>query len=135
FAFRIEMRSTRGTPHQDLVLNLPADGMPANRVERVLREMVRTPRQFVRLLLLLLGDGSVDPAQLAALVAGSSVDDGPPSDEARPSMPIQGLLEQLLRTLDRTPDQLAHVAAMLTDLGRCPPGETVVPAKFDEIWN
>ncbi|MDO8476157.1 MAG: phospholipase D family protein [Candidatus Rokubacteria bacterium] len=134
FAFRIELRSHRGVTPQDLVLNLPADGMPANRVERVLREMVRTPRQFVRLLLLLLGDGSVDPAQLGALVAGSSGDGRLSPDEASQSMPTQGLLEQLLRTLDRTPDQLVHVAAMLKDFGHRDPGETVVPPGFDEIW-
>jgi hypothetical protein len=130
FAFRIELRSCR----QDLVLNLPASGMPANRVERVLREMIRTPRQFVRLLLLLLGDGSIDPTQLGTPVPGSSDNDGRSPDDARQSMPTQGLLEQLLRTLDRTPDQLAHVAAMLADFGHRTQGEAVVPPGFDEIW-
>ena len=129
FAFRIELRSCR----QDFVMNLPVDGMPTNRGERLLREMVSTPRRFLRLLLLLLSDGGIDPTQLGTLVAGPS-NGGHSAEDEHQSMSTQGLLEQLLRTLDRAPDQLAHVAAMLADFGHHVRGDAIIPPGFDEIW-
>ena len=42
--------------------------------------------------------------------------------------------EMLLRTLDRSPERLDHLASLLKELRHGADGEDLLPAGFDAVW-
>lgn len=125
-----ELRTTHPDVDCRFVLNLPIDGVPANREAAILQTIINNEEGFLRYLLLLLGDepgrnemgdgpGGTFAKWLTALGAG---DDIP-------------LLEELTRTFCRTPDRLVEVRRLIQDLTSSDGAQRVVPARFMELWD
>ncbi len=110
------------------LIKVPLIGAPADRRSRILAAMLRDPDRLLRYMLLLLaddsaadgtGDASGGGSWLAGLT-GHSWDDMP-------------LVEVLVRAVDRYPDRLDHIDALLRDLEDQRSG--VLPAGFDDLWS
>jgi hypothetical protein len=110
------------------VLNLPVDGLPADRDGAVLRSTIQDPAAFLRYLFLLLGgvrEGALAGGEEGAGDAGrwwrtAGFDDAP-------------LLEELTRALCRDPGRLRSIRRLVDDL-RGSEGASVLPDGFLEMW-
>lgn len=129
--FAVELSLRRQGCHAvcQRVLNLPLSGAPDDRPQRVLRDLLQTPEQLLRLLWLLLGHDAPDAADF---VEGLGVADGSSGWRAGPGgFP---LLERLLETLARDPRSLDEVRRLLEDLEKTPEGRELVPDALRAIW-
>jgi hypothetical protein len=113
------------------VLNLPLEGAPADRLERILREVIGSRGQLLRYLLFLLA------RQEDALLAGERLLHAEPEGK-NGSGSLGGeelpLLEELLRTLSRAPGQLDAVQRLIADLEKTPEGRELLPPGFSDVW-
>ena len=130
FAFAIEATEGSRTKEARFTLNLPLEGAPEDRRDRVLRAVLRDQDRVLRFLLFLLADG--DPRQAAGMLAsGHQTGESEGEDQLVFDLP---LLESLLRALDREPARLDHVAALIDDLRKTPDGQALIPEGFTEVW-
>jgi hypothetical protein len=130
FAFRIDAAYAGKKQSYRFVLNLPIEGAPKDRRERLLRYLLKDRNQVLRLLLLMLADvddGIVDQAAVRKLLAGSQPEFGSVFSDA--------LLEPLLQALSRNPEKLDDVARLVSDLESTPEGQAMLPEDFHEIWD
>jgi hypothetical protein len=130
FAFTAEVTQGSRTREARFTLNLPLEGAPEDRRDRILRAVLRDQHRVLRFLLFLLADS--DPQQAASLLASDhQMGEGEGEDPLVLDLP---LLESLLHALDREPAKLDHVAALINDLRKTPDGEALIPEGFTEIW-
>lgn len=125
-------------------LNLPLDGEPANREALVLRQLIRRPQDLVALLLLLLADDDLSTMDALRGQDGESERGG-----GAHGFDSRGLLEALVRQLDRDPRKLRAVKRLVDDLERAMSGPyeaadadldgeldglSLLPPGFTEVW-
>jgi hypothetical protein len=115
-------------------LNLPMEGAPDDRIDRVLHAVLGDRERLLMYLLFLLARdediSSVGAALLSWGDRGQGDEDGPGVDGSR--LPI---FEELLRSLARAPEKLGAVARLVDDLKRTPEGAALLPDGFDAMWN
>jgi hypothetical protein len=115
-------------------LNLPMEGVPDDRIDRVLNAVLGDRERLLRYLLFLLARDEDISSVSAALL--SSRDRG---REDKGSLESGGtslpLFEELLRSLARAPGKLESVARLVEDLNRTPEGATLLPDGFPAVWN
>ena len=112
------------------VLNLPAEGLPANRRGAIIRTIIRNRDGFLRYLMLLLADGTGEAALLDLLGENSGNGEGMPF-VFRADFP---LLEEMTRTLSRDPVRLLQIKDLVKDLTVAQDGKDVVPEEFLALW-
>ena len=112
------------------VMNLPLEGAPADRNERVLASMLSGRDQLLRYILFLLAAGGDGDGRTAALA--DMLMDKKGLNASGPPLPC--LLESMLRALHRNPDQLQRVASLLDALRKSPNGSALLSADFQSIW-
>lgn len=134
FAFELTARKGQKELSDRFVLNVPLEGAPADRQERLLQLMLRDRKHVLRFIMLLLAEGG---AELSAVISRIR-DDG---DEERPGRAGRHagefefpVFEKLVRALDRNPAQLDRVARVVEDLRKTPEGRDLLPEGFDEVW-
>ena len=130
FAFRIDAAYAGKKQSYRFVLNLPIEGAPKDRKERLLRYLLKDRNQVLRLLLLMLadvGEGIVDQAAVRKLLAESQPEIGSVFSDA--------LLEPLLQAVSRNPEKLDDIARLVSDLERTPEGQALLPEDFHGIWD
>ena len=129
----VEATATRSGQSQttEFVLNLPLLGAPADREDRLLLALLSNRQRLLRYLLMLLADADLDPRQLISEVETTQGDGNADARDISFGLP---LLEPLMRTLDRDPHRLEHVARLINDLRSTEKGREIVPAEFMAIW-
>jgi hypothetical protein len=111
------------------VRNLPLQGAPVDRRERLLRELLSDSDTLLRFLLLLLAD---EPEQVLSDLRGRLPGEGGEAAAARrDALP---LLEHLLASLHRCPSRLDQVRQVLDDLRRSADGRSLVLPDLEAIW-
>lgn len=130
FAFRLSGSLGDQKKTARFVLNLPLTGAPADREERIFRTFFSNKTDVLRFLWLLLD-----------LPGAPAISPLPEIGPWQPGGPVQhllgsgqGLLERLLRVLDRDPDRLKDVAKMVEDLKQSDGGKDLLPDNFESIW-
>lgn len=128
-----EIRAQAGSLSEKVafVLNLPSDGMPTDREDRLVRSLVRNRDQLLRYLYLLLASEDAEGASSAALrrlAAGE--------DMSRRSILPSDLFEQLVRALYRSPDQLKRIEKLLESIEQTSDGneDPILDKGLLEIW-
>jgi hypothetical protein len=119
------------------VMNVPIEGVPEQRRQRILRALLSNKNQVLRLLMFLLTDSRTDARELMELIAEG---DGPEPnssssghDAFAPQFP---LLEAMLKALSNNPSQLDRIESLVKDLRQIPDDEQqLLPDDFEEIWN
>jgi len=114
------------------VLQIPLEGLPVDRQERLLHAMLKNRDQVMRFLLFILANGKNDVdgggmALLDALNAGPGVSINKHHSEVP-------LFESLVYALHRDPARLDQIARTVADLERTPEGAQLLPAGFHTIW-
>ncbi len=112
------------------VMNVPLDGAPSDRQDRVVAGLLEGKEQLLRYILFLLAagdEGAATSGELAAMLLGLDK-----SSEQALSIPC--LLETMLRALHRGPVQMERVSSLLDTLKRCGKGAELVTAEFQSIW-
>jgi hypothetical protein len=112
------------------VLNLPAEGLPADRKGAIIRTIIRNRDGFLRYLMLLLADTTAQAA-LADLLGQNSGDGTGVPFVFRTDFP---LLEEMTRTLSRDPGRLLEIKTLVDDLSAGQSGEDIVPEEFLALW-
>jgi hypothetical protein len=128
-AFRVTQQERDGF-EDTFVLNVPLKGAPSDRRDRLLRAVIQDRDRFVRYLLLLLADEGFELAEQMSVEDRVS---GIGSSERRADE-MGGLLESFLRTLDREPERLDHIARLVQDLRSQADATQLLPERFDEVW-
>ena len=124
-AFRLAIRVS-GVDDIRMTLRLPAEGMPADRMHHVLRNLLDSPDKFLRFLRALLGglEGMVEwtrrGGESGAWGVGVSADT---------------LLDDLLRAASRDPNRLQPVRRLIDDLRKTEDGRRIIPDDVLAVWN
>jgi hypothetical protein len=129
-AFHVEATDEDKKASARFVLNLPLEGAPADRRERILRSVLQDKDRLLRLLLLLLSEGESDIANLLMESAGEKQGQ---SQNASPGLGVP-LFESLIRALDRDPAKLDQIARLIEDLRKTSDGEKLLPEGFELVW-
>ena len=130
FAFDLHSAEDSRTASARFVLNLPMEGTPKDRRQRILLSILQNRDQVLRYLLLLLAEGGLDPR--AALDLTRAVTGG--DSEDRGGSAGLPLLEALVRALHRSPEKLDQIARLVDDLNETPEGRELLPKDFEAIW-
>jgi hypothetical protein len=129
-AFSVKAIDEDNNAEVRFVLNLPLEGGPANRQERLLEQVLTDRAAVLRFLLLLLAD---DVKELSAVQNGSLL--AGCSDNERLDLAIgMPLFESLVRALDRDPARLDRVDRLMKELSKSESGRKLLPEGFDELW-
>lgn len=114
------------------VLNLPLDGAPEDRLEKVLSLVLGDRARLLRYLLFLLArDEDVAAVGPGLLFGDSAKGAGDPVSGTGASLP---LFEELVRSLARSPAKLDAVSRLVEDLRRTAEGAALLPEGFDDVW-
>ena len=98
---------------------------PDDRFEEIMARQIDTPEKFMRLLLLLIGFGSVGGGDAAAAGGGLSTWSGGSS---------QGFLELLAQALAERPSSIDHLESIVDRLRLRTEGDAVLPQGWDDVW-
>ena len=126
-AFRLRV-AVRGVDDIRMTLRLPAEGMPADRLHHMLKDLLDSQEKFLRFLRALLG--GLD--QLSGWLKDEGQGDGP----APWGVGLGGetLLDDLVRTASRDPDRLKPVRRLIDDLRKTEKGRCIVPDELFAVW-
>jgi hypothetical protein len=131
FAFRVEAREEDVQREALFVLNIPLSGAPADREERLLRSVIGDRARLMRFLTLLLSD---DGAPAEGGLGSLGEFHGGRSQAETGDDPEDGLLELLVKALDRAPERLDDIQALLKGLPDDREAEALFPEHFASTW-
>jgi hypothetical protein len=131
FAFRVEARQEEAAREALFVLNIPLTGAPADREERLLRSLIGDRGRLMRFLTLLLSDDGAIPEPPTG--PGGEANGGRSPAEADSAL-ANGLLELLIKALDRAPERLDDIHALLQGLPANDEAEPLFPEHFAATW-
>lgn len=115
----------------EFVLDLPMEGAPVDRQDRVLRSMISSREQLLRFILFLLAAGN--EGELSSQHIQQLIRDGEGS-QASMCMAETQLVETMLRALHKSPDQLERVNSVIDVLRREATSSALLSAEFNQIW-
>ncbi len=126
-AFRLRYPQA-DTEEVSFVLNLPAEGMPDDRMHHLLVDLISDWDKFRAFLRALLG-GLEDMGDFHEL--GYSGDKKWPWN----SWNAETLLEDLVHSASRDPDRLDPIRRLVNDIRNTEKGKEVIPDEFLRLWN
>jgi hypothetical protein len=132
FLFEVEATSGNITLDDRFVLNIPLEGAPEDRYQRLLLQLLSDKTRLLRFIQLLLSDESIDEWEGLDATPSASSDEHDVQSTFMNGLP---LFESLLRALKRNPDKLDEIARLVTDIKSVPGGEKLIPEGFEDIWN
>ncbi len=112
------------------VMNLPIEGLPEGRQDRIVRSLIENRDQLFRYIFFLLASGdehALSPGEWRGLRGPL----GGPMNEVRKTPSV---LETMLRTLHRAPAQLERVASLLEVLRKQTGSSELLSDDFEKIW-
>ena len=129
-AFAITAKLGEAKRESVFVMNLPLQGAPEDRQDRIVRSLIENREQLLRYILFLLASGDETAASSGDLrKLLKSLEDGPDRTPANPC-----LLETMLRALHRGPAQLERVSSLLEVLRKQPGSSELLSNDFQKIW-
>jgi hypothetical protein len=128
FAFEVIAEIGGKSRPETFVLNTTLEGAPSNRRERLLRLLIGDRQRFMQLLMCLLADEGLELFHVMASIDGSY------TASPRVELPIPALFESLIRSLDRSPERIDHIASLLADLRKQGSESELLPAGFEQVW-
>lgn len=129
-AFTVHAKGEEGDASVRFVLNLPLDGGPADRQERLIEQVLTDREAVLRFLLLLLAD---DVREIAAVQSAVGMVKLAGSDRLDLAIGMP-LFESLVRALDRDPARLDRVDRLVKELLKSETGRSLLPEGFEELW-
>ena len=107
---------------------IQVDGLPEDRLQRLLASMVGDPDRLLRLLWLLLSpDEALVFGEFTRLLSSAHA-------SAVSELALPGLLERMLETLYSSPGRLDSVASLVENLRTTEEGAKLIASDFDAAW-
>jgi hypothetical protein len=129
-AFAVTAKVGEKTAKTVFVMNLPLEGAPEDRQDRVARSLIENREQLMRYILFLLASGDETNASSGDWRRLLQ----PAQNGKGQNLPQPYLLESMLRSLHRGPAQLERVASLLEVLRKAPDSSELLNADFQSIW-
>jgi len=129
-AFSVEAQDEKGKAVVRFVLNLPLEGGPPDRQERLIEQVLTDRAAVLRFLLLLLAD---DLREIAAVQSTAGLIDLAGSERLDLAIGMP-LFESLVRALDCDPERLDRVERLMKELAKSESGRKLLPEGFEELW-
>jgi hypothetical protein len=129
-AFSVAAKVGAAERYPVFVMNLPLDGAPEDRQDRIVRSLIGNRDQLLRYILFLLASGDEAAAtsgDLRGLLESTQAGSGYTRQNPY-------VLETMLRTLHRSPAQLERVASLLAVLRKQPGSSELLSDEFQKIW-
>jgi len=130
-AFEINVKVNKVIHAVRFALKLPISNVPKNRENAIVCSIINNRNQFLRYLRLLLSNN-----ESSIIMKDWFINLGNPSSMqvAWEDLDIP-LLEDLLRTLSRSPDEkIDRIAEIVSQIKEVPDAEKIIPHEFDIIW-
>jgi hypothetical protein len=131
FVFRVELAIESKHGDCEFVLNIPMEGEPPDRRERLLLALLKDAHHVLKYLLMLLADDGWDARKALDILEGTQGGGNHRPNDSDFGLP---LLEPMLRALARDPAKLDRVAQLVADLSKTPEGRAMIPEGFARIW-
>jgi hypothetical protein len=112
------------------VLNLPMQGAPEGRNDKILLNIISNRGRFLRYLMFLLAEGETYSSAIQDLVAATSEH----TSGTVGNISELPLLEELVRALTRQPDKIDRIARLVDDIQKSPESSNIIPEGFEKIW-
>ena len=129
YAFEMTLERKGKKAKSRFVVKADLEGVPEGRFSCLLRSLLKNRNQVVQMLLMLLADQDIPYFN----VGGKSRVPGGGADTTNGSAEIP-LLESLLRALDRDPEKIDRINALVNDLMATDEGLELLPEGFNAIW-
>jgi len=130
-AFKIKVEVQNVEHSIKFVLKLPINNLPANRDNVIVSAIINNKNQFLRYLRLLLSDEESSLINEGWFVNIGNISNRPVQLE---DLDIP-LLEELLRTLSRSPgEKIDRIADIVSQIKEAPDAEEIIPHEFDVLW-
>lgn len=113
----------------EFAVNVPVEGMPADRRNRLMRATLGSRSKVLRFLMLLLSDGGVDARRLLQPDRAT----GSGADGSGGFLTENDLLESMLRALDCDPQRIDRIARLVEDLKSAPDGAAMLPDGLESL--
>ena len=110
---------------------MPLKGIPSDRDDRILHEIVSRREDFLRYLWLLLYEGEYPFGAPGAGVGFKNMFGRGQDIFLNEEMP---LFEELVRAYSRDPDKIKRVSKLIEDICKTEEGERILPKEFKELW-
>lgn len=133
FAVELILREGRQTERVDFVIRAVLEGAPADRLDRLLVQLLRTRGDVLRYMLFLLAGDDAAIATIRGFTEDSSTRSR--SGDGQPGAIDLPLVEWMVRALARTPERVDHLARLIASLRATDEGRELLPQDLDEIWD
>jgi hypothetical protein len=112
------------------VLNLPVEGMPERRNDKIIRAILANPNGFIQYLRILLAENQNMFFYAKAMMHNPIWD----YKDLHSSIPVP-VAEELLKALSREPDKIKNINDLINELSKGNDvEEDIIPREFKEIW-
>ncbi len=130
FAFELTATKDGQKLSRQFVVNIPLEGAPADRRDRILRSLLQNRDQVIRFLLFILAEGRPDSheflQEMREAMSGGV--------KNRASGKTVALFESMVKALAHDPAKLDQIARLVDDLRKTPEGQQLLPEGFDSVW-
>jgi hypothetical protein len=125
-AFRLTAKKSGEKAGISFVLNLPVEGMPAERDKHVLHRILSDPETFIRYLLFILGTDDFP---------GLNKETGKGHGKGVAGQGfLLPLFEEMVRAYSRDPEKIDRISEIIKDLKEAGNLDNILPEGFENIW-
>jgi len=129
FAFEMTLERADKKAKSRFVVKANLEGVPEGRFSYLVRSLLKNRNQVLRMFFMLLADQDIPSVH----GGGKSWTPGGIGDSTNGAPEIP-LLESLLRALDRDPEKIDRINALVKDLVASNKGVELLPEGFNDIW-
>jgi hypothetical protein len=129
-AFELNIKDKGISQKMEFVLNLPVEGMPERRNDKIIRAILRDTNGFIQYLRILLTEN-----QNIFLFNHNITNYGKNDYENRQNRIPMPLAEELIKALSRNPDKIKSIHDLIKELSKNKDiKEDIIPEEFKEMW-
>ena len=130
FELSIKDKSKGISQKIEFVLNLPVEGMPERRNDKIIRAILRDTNGFIQYLRILLTEN-----QNIFLFNHNFSDNYKESNGNQRNQIPMPLAEELIKALSRTPDKIRNIHDLIKELSKNKDiKDDIIPEEFKEMW-
>lgn len=129
-AFELNIKENGISQKMAFVLNLPVEGMPERRNDKIIRAILKDSNGFIQYLRILLTENQ--NIFMFNHNFGNNYLEGHGHQKNKMPMP---LVEELIKALSRDPDKIKNIHDLIKELSKNKEiKEDIIPEEFKEIW-
>jgi len=129
-AFELNIKDKGISQKMEFVLNLPVEGMPERRNDKIIRAILRDSNGFIQYLRILLTENQ------NIFLFNHNFSNNYKGDYANQQNQIpMPLAEELIKALSRNPDKIKNIHDLIKELSKNKDiKEDIIPEEFKEMW-